>query len=206
MPFHYLSTLFRILLVGFMLGLGSIQAQSSDPTPKPDRYLGKFTILAGLSQPIFLSGYNLAATYFTSKWSFEYSHGWSLDYPTAIRDENLLSLSSPYSTGFGVGYRFTRNFDLRAEFKANGYQAQLINGETLEYTTFVIGLGAYYRLHLWRGIILEPSLRYWPNLSSTLPGNLHTYAATDGATLTHEANDYGLFANVSIGYVIGSHR
>jgi len=37
-------------------------------------------ILFGLSQPIFLSGFNIEGNYFTKKMSFDYSHGISLEY------------------------------------------------------------------------------------------------------------------------------
>jgi len=178
----------------------SATATLAQPSDKPDPYAGRLTLLAGLSQPLLLNGVNLAATYFTERWSFEYSHGQWLTYPAAIRDENLDRLHSPYSTGFGVGYRFTRAFDVRLEVKANGYEADLPNGEALRYTTFVIGAGAYYRFLLWDRVVIEPSLRFWPNVATTLAGDTHQYQVSDGQTLTHEAHDYGLFGNVSIGW------
>lgn len=188
-------------LLPLLLTLLSLPLSAQDTeTTKPDPYAGRFTVLAGLTQPILLSGVNLAVTYFTPRLSFEYSHGQWLTYPAAIRDENLDRLHSPYSTGFGVGYRFTRAFDVRLEFKANGYQADLPNGEPLRYTTYVIGAGAYYRFLLWQRVVIEPSVRFWPNLATTLPDDQHTYALPDGGTLTHQANDYGLFANVSLGW------
>lgn len=179
----------------------------AQPAARPDRYTGRATILAGLLQPAFLGGANVAATYFTDRWTFEYSHGMRLTYPEVARDAETTSrLYSPYTTGFGVGYRITRQFDTRLEFKVHGYEATLVNGESLTYQTYSVGLGAYYRLHLWRGLLLEPSVRWWPNVGSSLPGESHAFTSADGQPLVHQAHNLGFFANVSLGYVLGKSR
>lgn len=190
-----------LLCLSLVLTAPALMAQT---TPRPDRYTGRLTVLAGLIQPAFLGGANVAATYFTDRWTFEYSHGMWLKYPEVARDAETTSrLYSPYTTGFGVGYRFTRNFDTRLEFKVHGYEATLVNGENLTYQTYSVGLGAYYRLHLWRGLLLEPSVRWWPNVGSSLPEGRHAFTTVEGQSLTHEAHNLGLFVNVSLGYVLG---
>lgn len=174
----------------------------------------KWTIVAGLSQPIFLDGFNLAVNYTTDRWIFEYSHGIGLNYKgEVLREgyrENLLSLSSPYSTGPGIGYRFFSNdiygLDLRAEAKVHQYDVQLNSSDMISYTNFDLGGGTYLQIRPFgrkenalQGIVIEPSLRYWAQVSSTLKDGF-SYITDDGRTVSHEPYPLNLFINISIGY------
>src|SRR5215831_15030109 len=83
-------------------------------------------ILFGLNQPLVLSGFNIEANYFTKKMSFDYSHGVSLEYQgssvTGDMKEQHLVAHLPYSTGFGIGYRFTSWLNLRVEPKWHRFE------------------------------------------------------------------------------------
>ena len=176
-------------------------------------YSNKLTLLAGLSQPIFLKGVNLAVTYTTNRWIFEYSHGMSLNYTDVLSKnykDDVLSLKSPYSTGAGVGFRFFANkiigMDLRAEAKVHGYEVKLNNTLSTKYTNFDLGGGIYWQIHPFgqkvngmEGIVIEPSIRYWANVSSSLKENF-TYETNEGNTAIHKPYPLNLFANISVGY------
>lgn len=168
---------------------------------KQNAHVNQFTILTGLIQPILLGGVNLAGTYFTDRISFEYSHGMFLTYPAFMRkDDNASRVFSPWSTGPGIGYRISSKYDIRAEAKAHRYLVDLVNNNHTEYTSFSLGIGVYSRQYLSKHILLEYSLRYWPNISSTLPNDTYTYSDGQGSTLEHKANQLGLIFTLSLGY------
>ena len=52
--------------------------------------------------------------------------------------------------------------------------------------------------------MIEPSIRYWANVESTLEDN-YQYQTTEGQSLIHEAYPFNLFANISIGYTFGDY-
>lgn len=176
-------------------------------------YSNRLSVVAGLTQPILLRGANLAANYTTNRWVFEYSHGMSLDYTDVLTSDykdDVLSVKSPYSTGAGVGYRFFATeivgMDLRAEAKVHGYEVELNDDQSIDYTNFDMGGGIYWQIHPFgrkkdylQGFVIEPSIRYWANISSSLDDNFQ-YTTNDGRLVTHEPYPLNLFANVSIGY------
>lgn len=189
-------------------------------------YSNKFSVLAGLIQPMVLKGGNIEVTYFTTKMSFDYSHGFLLNMSggTIVGDakEQKLAYHLPYSTGFGIGYRFTSFFDVRVEPKIHSWEVYY-DGETQNktnliksYKTYSIGLGAYYRYmpfqkkdNWLQGITTSTSLRWWPNVGSSLTDNQFTYTnkfSNTGKTLKVSnigiAGSQFLF-NVSIGYTFG---
>lgn len=85
------------------------------------------------------------------------------------------------------------------------------------YKTFTLGLGAYYRYFPFRNskhaalqaITTATSLRFWPNIGSTLSRDKFTYAnAITGNTETQKAANIGIgntpiIFNVSVGYTFG---
>ena len=177
-------------------------------------YSNKWTIVSGLNQPIFLNGVNLAVNYTTNRWVFEYSHGANLNYSgPALKEgyrDNVLSLKSPYSTGPGVGYRVFANkilgLDIRAEAKLHQYDVELNDTQEISYTNFDLGGGAYWQIrpfgkkenHL-KGIVIEPSIRYWANVSSSLEDDFQ-YTTNTGQIEVHNPYPLNLFFNISIGY------
>lgn len=180
-------------------------------------YSNKFTVVAGVSQVLLLDGFNIAANYTTNRWVFEYSHGNSLDYSgEVLRPEyrtKVDQVHSPFSTGAGVGYRiFARPIiamDIRAEAKVHKYEVALNSAQSVEYINFDLGGGVYWQIRPFgksgnalKGIVIEPSIRYWRNISSNLEDNF-TYLSEDGNQHIHEPYPLNLFANVSIGYTFG---
>jgi hypothetical protein len=187
-----------------------------------DPYADRFSLVGGVSQ-LLLGGANVEGTWYTSRFSLAYSHGVNLQLgggllPTAAQDQQLQA-SMSWTTGAGLGYRVTSTFDVRLEVKqhrfALRYDDQDFRGPTIaEYTTTTVGVGAYYRYYPFarrtgaaRGLVIVPSVRYWPNVASSLDDNTLVYPnARTGRVERHQAltqgvpGTGGLLANVSVGY------
>lgn len=194
-----------------------LAAQSSG-----DPYADRFSLVGGVSQ-LLLGGGNIEGTWYTRRLSVAYSHGFNLQLggnalPQALQDQRL-QLTMPWTTGFGIGYRVTSALDLRLDVKrhrfAMRYDDQDFAGSTIaEYQTTTVGIGAYYRYYPFasrsgaaRGVVIVPSVRYWPNVSSSLPNDELRYTnARTGRQEVHQAAEQGfpgsggVVANVSIGY------
>lgn len=225
------------------------------------------SIQGGLSQPL-LGGWNLAGTYYGKNFVFEYSHGSNLNFNAAggaglneSERKQDLRVNLPYTTGFGIGYLFTPNFDIRLEIKEHYYRVHsnvgsdelylsqalgirsdlpiqgngfenwvpplsssenfldltvrkaieaeflygakyVAPGSTHHYRTRSVGFGLYYRffpLGGSEGLMIEPSLRFWPNVWTDSP-NPVAFENQYGLLGLHKAHEQGLFANVSLGY------
>jgi hypothetical protein len=78
------------------------------------------------------------------------------------------------------------------DFKVHRYEAELA-GQEKRYTTISIGAELGYRWFVYRGLFLNPTVRYWPTVWSS-------HDSVRVAGYRHEAKDLGLFANVSVGY------
>lgn len=195
----------------------------ADPEPERHRRVEdsrEIGVLAGLLQPIFTQGGNVQLEAAYGRAVFDYSHGFLLDLPPvgAAKSQGL-DLHVPYTTGFGVGYRFTEDFDVRFEPKLHKFEVSYGEGpergeRVATYHTITLGLGAYYRWRPFRklggaakGITIAPSFRIWPNVWSSLDGNKVVYqSSVTGQEQTHRASNIGLgntpfIANISVGYV-----
>ncbi|MEL6849486.1 MAG: hypothetical protein AAFP92_13275, partial [Bacteroidota bacterium] len=67
---------FVVILVSLFFSQFPLQAQQAQEKP----YTDQWTLAFGMSQPLFLNGFNVAINYTTQRWVFEYSHGMNLDY------------------------------------------------------------------------------------------------------------------------------
>ena len=197
-----MKTAYFLLL---LTGLDPIlPAAASELAPEPT---DSFGVMAGMNQ-VLLGGANLAVQYETENFVFEYSHGIHLrlnnlngiDLNREEKNDHL-TVDVPWTTGFGIGYRLTKEFHVSVEFKAHRFDVSAPDGEgQVRYTTYSVGPGLFYDWTIWKGLYLEPALRWWPTVASTLPGNNHTFVRSDGSTFTHHAHDWGVFPNVSIGW------
>lgn len=182
----------------------------------------RLTILAGLIQPILLRGGNLELDFHYKRFVVSYSHGFLLKLQgnTVVGDvkKQGLRLDIPYSTGVGVGFRFTRWLDVRLEPKVHRFEVthDRTGQHLFGYNTVTLGLGVYavwrpfadFGLHLpaWtHGFQVSTSLRYWPNVWSGLGRDRRDYVHPSGATQTHDAAKIGIantpvIFNVALGY------
>ncbi|MFN5169367.1 MAG: hypothetical protein ACK5DD_07065 [Cyclobacteriaceae bacterium] len=190
---------------------------------KTTPYKHEAVVLFGINQPLLLSGFNMEVNYFTPKLVFDYSHGVSLEFANEQLPDELmaqkLAVHLPYSTGFGIGYRFTRFLNLRVEPKWHRFEmyyddeSQTEVNRIVAYNTFTLGLGLYGRWMPFekkqgfiKNIMIAPSVRYWPNVSTSLENDQFSYENKfTGEKETLKALNIGAgntpwVVNVSIGY------
>lgn len=189
--------------------MSTANAQSDAPTAQSEQptsglRTGHFALKAGLSQPLLLSGVNLAVAYKTNRWVLEYSHGMWLRYDRVgrtdtERDQNL-DLYSPWTTGFGIGYRLPWRVDIRLEVKAHRYRVTPPETASFAYTTFSVGPAINYHQPVYNGLGIDVTARFWPNVATTLDDDQRTFIDPDGNRQTHKAHDLGVFPNVSLIY------
>ena len=187
-------------------------------------YSNRFSILAGLIQPTALKGGNIELNYFTKRVSLDYSHGFSLDPPVVgdFKAQNVV-VHLPFSTGFGVGYRFNSFFDVRFEPKLHSWEVyhkddvQNVANKITAFKTFSLGLGAYYRFFPFKnsenkflqGITTSSSIRWWQNVGTTLRNDEFSYDnKISKKTETLKAPNIGLantpiIINIAVGYTFG---
>jgi hypothetical protein len=153
-----------------------------------------------------LGGGNVAVQGNLGPLALEYSHGWGvhLSSPEFLRNASErdagADVHETWTTGFGVGLLVTHNLRLLVEFKANHYE--LVGGartSTLGYTTFTVGPGVFYDIHLWKGLFVQPSLRWWPTVRTTLPAGA-TLARADGTRVAIQSHASGVFPNLNLGW------
>lgn len=215
-----------LITLAFMIMLFQISFAQQNENTGTKLYSNRFSLVAGLIQPLVLKGGNFEVTYFTKQMSFDYSHGFSLDMAggtiTGDAKAQKLVYHLPYSTGFGVGYRLTSSFDIRVEPKMHNfkvyYDGDQQNKANLikSYKTYTLGLGAYYRYMPFKrkdswlqGITTSTSIRWWPNVASSLEDNKFTYHNKfTNKDETLNASNIGIAGspiifNVSIGYTFG---
>ena len=194
-------------------------AQTSDW--KQDR---KVAILFGLSQPLLVSGFNIEANYVHNRFIFDYSHGVSLDFSGNLLPDYLLNqkvvVHLPFSTGFGIGYRFTEWLNLRVEpkwhrfeFYYDGEAQTAVNRIAVDANNYSIGLGLYgffqpfkKKENMLQGMSIAPSIRFWPTIASSFQNDVFKYE-NKYTGQTEELKSLGsgigfspLIINVSIGY------
>ncbi len=204
----------------------SAVAQDQLARRKEFPYSNRFTLGGGVSQ-LLLGGFNVQAEYTTNRLVFDYSHGFNINLTgqaaSLTAQDQQLNEKLVSTLGIGIGYRITPTFDIRVEPKLHFYDVTY-NGLTeagtsrlTGYRTATLGLGAYYRYYPFRrqnnalaGILILPSVRYWPNVWSSLPDNKLTYLnKATNRTETYKAapqgfpGTNGLLANVTIGYTFG---
>ncbi len=213
------------MLLAFALILMS-QSKVEAQTQTEEKY--EVVFLAGLIQPLLLDGGNVEIEFYTPKFVCNYSHGFSLELTSENNttsgevQKQGLAFHLPYSTGFGVGYRLNKYFDIRFEPKLHkfegyydGKERTIAENRVVNYQTVTLGLGAYFRWkpfekqnNFLRGIFTSTSIRYWQNVYSSLNEGEFTYENTfTSQTETHETLNIGIantpwLFNVAFGYSI----
>lgn len=192
-------------------------------TAQQAKFENRVNLVFGLGQ-ITQGGFNVEGNLFYDRFVFDYSHGVALsvtnDQLEPGNDRNQgLDIHLPWTTGFGVGYRFTDWLNLRLEPKWHKYELYYHDTDytnqnlIADYTTFTLGLGLYANWrpfkrqnNLLRGFMIVPNFRWWPKISSSLEGNQLSYYNTQSESQeVHQAREIGLgntpfFYNISVGY------
>ncbi|MCH8568879.1 MAG: hypothetical protein LAT67_11470 [Balneolales bacterium] len=211
---------FAITAMILLAAFSQVAAAQNDSW-KQDRKAG---IMFGLTQPIVVDGFNIEGFYAHNRFTFNYSHGVSLDFsgdllPSYLQDQGVV-VHMPFSTGFGIGYRLTEWLNLRIEPKWHRFEfyyegdAQTSeNRIAADANNYSVGLGLYgfYQpFKSWenalKGITIAPSVRFWPTVASSFNNNRFSYQSdVTGRTeqLKTPASGIGfspLIINVSVGY------
>lgn len=192
-------------------------SQNDGNDKKIFRYSNKWTLATDLVQPFLLGGVNLSVSYTTNRMIFDWSHGQGLEIPESIQSSEQKNLNAtikiPWTTGPGVGYRWTQNFDTRLDFKAHRAEVDLLNGQQkLEYTEYTVGPTAYYRFYFGKktGFGMEASVRYWFGLGSDqdgLDGTDYKFVDNQGAQRKFDTAISGGFgANIALIYTFGKSK
>ncbi|WP_276974851.1 hypothetical protein [Flavobacterium filum] len=214
-----------IFITAMLLSAAYLNAQTNSMKPKKTKEL---VFLAGTIQPFLLKGGNFEVDLYHQKMVFNYSHGFSLELEnsagTTVGEAKRQSVAYhlPYSTGFGVGYRLNKYFDIRFEPKFHRFQGyydgtdrkQSINQLT-DYNTITLGVGAYFRWkpfekqnNFLKGIFTSTSVRYWQNIRSSLANNEYKYFnKVTNQNETLKTSNIGIantpfILNVALGYSI----
>ncbi len=203
-------------IIAFLLFSLIAQAQE---VPEKNR----FSVMFGLNQPLLLKGFNIEGNYWMKKWVIDYSHGFNLHADGELLsneyERQQIDFKITHSLGLGIGYRFTKGFNLRFEPKLHIYetyydgQEQSNTNSIVNFNTVTLGFGAYYRWMPFeknkgfaKGITIAPSLRYWYKVDSSLPNDQHSYFNTrTNQNEILEAPNIGAantpwIINVSVGY------
>jgi hypothetical protein len=172
-----------------------------------DDYSFRPSVMLGLSQWMVFGGGNVAGQLKVGRWAFEYSHGQSLHFegPTSFalsseeRDAGV-TVSMPWTTGGGVGVQLTPHLHALLELKAHRYEVRGSNpGEVAKYTTFTVGPGVFYDVYLYRGLFVQPIVRWWPTVASTYDDRA-VFTRPDGSAYHHQAHRLDFFVNVNLGW------
>ena len=170
---------------------------------------GELSVMLGLQQWLIMGGGNVAVQYKTRRWVFEYSHGQALHLNNAAKltldsDERAagVRLDMPWTTGGGIGFRLTRNLHALVEVKVHRYEMfGADRNQQVGYYTFTVGPGLFYDIHLWRGLFVQPLVRWWPKVSDTLDEEAAPmFTRRDGGVHRARARGLGVFANVNLGW------
>lgn len=213
---QFTFVIIAILFLGF-----SNSTYAQEKNWKEDIQLGA---LVGLTQPVILSGFNIEAAFIYKRLIFDYSHGSSLNFTGAkltkeLQDQNV-EIHIPFTTGFAVGYRFTKWLNLRVQptwHRFDTYyegEAFSQNNRILRNNTVSLGLGLYgfyqpfeKKDNALKGITIAPSVRFWPTISSNLDNDGFKYQnKITGNEEVLKTLDPGVaftpfIFNISIGYM-----
>jgi hypothetical protein len=199
-------------------------AQAQNSAKEPFLYSNKVSVLFGLLQPVVAKGFNIEFNYFTKRMAFDYSHGIGLN-PPVVGDylDQKVVLNIPFTTGFGIGYRFNSFLDFRFEPKLHHFKmyykddTQNETNKLADFKTITFGLGLYYRYFPFKnsdnkflqGITTSTSLRYWQNFGTTLRNDEITYMNKGTKKMeTLKAPNIGIantpiIFNIAVGYTFG---
>ena len=213
-----MTQLKKILLIISMMIAAVVNMQAQ--TWKHEK---RANILFGLAQPLLASGFNIEGNYINNRFIVDYSHGASLDFgselvPDYLKEQHVV-VHEPYTTGFGIGYRLKEWINIRVEPKWHKFEfyydgePQNENTEITSYKTFSLGLGVYgayqpfkNKKNFLKGLLIAPSVRFWPTISSSLEGDAFTYfnkvtCSFEEIKLLQPGSGFTpLVINISVGY------
>jgi hypothetical protein len=206
---HVLGIVTAAALVVVMLTRETVAHAEPDalpsPTEAPPEKRTGFAVMLGMGQWA-LGGGNVAVQYNIGPLALEYSHGQGVHLSEAdfLRNQSEkdagADVHETWTTGLGVGVLVFHDLRLLLELKANHYELEGGDRNSrLGYTTFTIGPGVFYDIHLWKGLFVQPSVRWWPTVHSTM-SNSAALRRADGIQVPITSHDSGVFPNLNVGW------
>lgn len=180
------------------------------PAPR-DPYALRPSVMVGLNQWLLFTGANIATQLKVGRFVFEYSHGQALHLDnvkaigltSAERDAGV-GVEMTWTTGGGIGLQITPNLHFLVEVKAHRYEITGADAnDRLQYTTMTVGPGVFYDLYLYKGLFIQPSLRWWPTVASSYSDDrvFKTPAGAAGeGRYVHQRHDLLPFVNLNVGW------
>lgn len=171
-----------------------------------DDYSLRPSFMLGMTQWVLFGGGNIAAQVKLGHWVAEYSHGQALQFErlgglglTEDERDAGVSVHMPWTTGGGFGYQITPELHVLVEVKLHRYEVSDDAGREIGYTSLTVGPGIFYDLYLYKGLFVQPNLRWWPTVASSFdPGR--TLTADDGSSYRHDRHDLMPFVNINVGW------
>jgi hypothetical protein len=171
-----------------------------------DSYTLRPSVMLGLMQWAAFGGGNIAAQLKFGHWVAEYSHGQALQFErlgglglNADERSAGVSVGMPWTTGGGFGYQITPELHVLIELKLHRYRVADDAGHELGYTSVTVGPGIFYDLYLYKGLFVQPNLRWWPTVASSFDSG-RTLTADDGSAYRPDRHDLLPFVNVNLGW------
>ncbi|MCE9580518.1 MAG: hypothetical protein K8W52_45785 [Deltaproteobacteria bacterium] len=207
------ANLLRLALLVAITSVPALAAADEPAPPRPrvaqTRYPTRASVMMGLNQWVLFGGGNVAAQVAHGRWVVEYSHGQALDFgkigaialTSAERDAGV-NVEQRWTTGGGFGFRITPNLHVLVELKLHHYEITGADAnQRAGYTSFTVGPGVFYDLYLYKGLFIQPSLRWWPTVASSYTATAFT--RDDGTVYQHARHELPPFVNVNVGYTFG---
>lgn len=191
----------RIAIVSFLLLVTAPARADLEPREPPGVELG---FQYGLVQPIVMHGLNAALDVRWRRLIFTYSHGAGLDvgpFLSGAETKAGLRAVMPFSTGGGVGIVLAHELYVLLDVKWHRYHLAL-GAEHPSYDTVTVGGEIGWRLFLWKGLYVNPVVRYWPNVWTSAPDG---GVVLENGALIHQPmaqGFHGLFPNVLVGWAV----
>jgi hypothetical protein len=164
-----------------------------------------FAIMAGLSQPVLFRGGNIELEYRTRNFVLGWSHGAGLQIDrfepglSAADKAEQAKIRMPWTTGPHAGYRITGQLTVAVDFKAHRVNANLPGGSVTRYTVYTVGPALNYDQPLGRKWFIQPTLRWWPTVGTTLSDGKASLLRANGSAYAHTAISLGIVPNIKIG-------
>lgn len=190
----------------------TLAAAPQDTPPPPattarDPYALRPSVMMGMSQWLLFTGANIATQLKVGRFVLEYSHGQALHLDnvkalglTSRERDAGVGVEMTWTTGGGVGLQITPNLHVLVEVKAHRYEITGADAnERLQYTTMTVGPGVFYDLYLYKGLFIQPSLRWWPTVASSYSDD-RVFRTSEGGRYVHERHELLPFVNLNVGW------
>jgi hypothetical protein len=137
----------KTLLIFVLIAISSFSFVQEWKTDK------NMNVLFGLTPALFVDGFNMEVNYIHNQFLFDCSQGVTLEFSGSTATKELerqgVTVHTPWTTGFGVGYRLNQWLNVRVESKWHKFEfyyegvPKTSKNKIDSFHTFSLGLGLY---------------------------------------------------------------